>query len=170
MSKKFSIKKMPKPQRYGFYFLSFLALGIISLWAWQFNHRLNSPFTSNNIDEQNIVNENPFTDFQDFDSFFDEGDDQSFIARPDEGDQALYNPDEIPEETVNIPFQEPLIGDEFEIDRGDYEDILMDALGGEASPGSLRELLLASGLEQSMVYELSDEELMSVYREVLLGQ
>ncbi len=168
MSEKFSIKKMPKPQRYGFYFLSFLALGIISLWTWQFNYRLNSPFLSDIENEQSIVNENPFTDFQDFDSVFDE--EESFIARPDEGDRALYNPDEIPEETVNIPFQEPLISDEFEIDRGDYEDILMDALGGEASPDSLRELLLASGLEQSMVYELSDEELMSVYREVLLGQ
>jgi hypothetical protein len=169
MSEKFSIKKMPKPQRYGFYFLSFLAIGIIFLWIWQFNYRLSSPFMPENRDQAPTANENLFTDFQEFDSFMTD-DDQSFIPISDEGDSLLYNPDEIPEETVNIPIQEPLIGDEFEIDRGDYEDILMDALGGEANPESLRELLLASGLEEAMVYELSDEELMSVYKEVLLGQ
>ncbi len=168
MSEKFSIKKMPKPQRYGFYFLSFLAIGIISLWVWQFNYRLNSPFLSDIENEQTLVNENLFIDFQEFDSVFDE--EGSFIARPDEGDRALYNPDEIVEENINIPFQQPLADNNIQVDRGDYEDLLMNALGGGAGPDSLRELLLSSGLDQAMVYQLSDEELMSVYQEVLLGQ
>lgn len=169
MSEKFSIKKMPKPQRYSFYFLSFLAIGIIFLWAWQFNYRLSSPFISDNVNQDLEVNESLFTDFQEFDSFLDENE-QSFIARPEDGDRALYNPDEIPEETVNIPFQEPLISDDFQVDSSEYEDLLIDALGGEASPESLRELLLASGLERGMVYQLSDDELMSIYQEILIGQ
>lgn len=169
MSEKFSIKKMPKPQRYSFYFLSFLAIGIIFLWTWQFNYRLSSPFISDNVNQDLEVNESLFTDFQEFDSFLDENE-QSFIARPEDGDRALYNPDEIPEETVNIPFQEPLISDDFQVDSSEYEDLLIDALGGEASPESLRELLLASGLERGMVYQLSDDELMSIYQEILIGQ
>ncbi len=166
MSEKFSIKKMPKPQRYGFYFLSFLALGIMVLWIWQFNYRLTSSFIPDK--DGSKQDQDMFSEFQDFDSYFEE--DDSVFSAPIDEDKMLYNPDEVLDETVNIPFKDPLIGDEIKIDSDDYEDILMDALSGEANPDSLRELLLVSGLERSMVDSLSDEELMEVYQEVLMGQ
>ncbi len=169
MSEKFSIKKMPKPQRYGFYFLSFLALGIMVLWIWQFNYRLSSSFIlDGDVDQVEIQGQDMFSEFQDFGSYLEE--DDSVFRAPTDEDEMLYNPDEVPEETVNIPFEQPIIGDDVQINPDEYEDILMDALGGEASPESLRELLLGSGLEQSMVDGLSDEELMEVYHEVLGGQ
>ncbi len=169
MSEKFSIKKMPKPQRYGFYFLSFLALGIMVLWIWQFNHRLSSSLIPEGASDQiETQDQDMFSDFQDFDSYLEE--DDSVFSAPTVEDEMLYNPDEVPEETVNIPFEEPIIGDDVQINPDEYEDILMDALGGEANPDSLRELLLASGMEQSMVDGLSDEEIMEVYQEVLGGQ
>ena len=169
MSEKFSIKKMPKPQRYGFYFLSFLALGIIVLWTWQFNYRLTSSIIPDGNDSQ-IENQDQdmFSDFQNFDSYLEE--DDSVFSPPTDEDEMLFNPDEVPEETVNIPFEEPIVSDEIQLNPDEYEDILMDALGGEADPDSLRELLLSSGMEASMVDGLSDEELMEVYHEVLGGQ
>jgi hypothetical protein len=168
MSEKFSIKRMPKPQRYGFYFLSFLALGIVFLWIWQFNYRLSSSFMPDKDSNQTETQEQEmFSEFQDFDSYLE---DESIFNPLTDEEEVLFNPDDIPEETVNIPFKDPIIGDEFKIDSDNYEDLLMDALSGEASPDALRELLLGSGLERSMVDGLNDEELMEVYQEVLKGQ
>lgn len=170
MSEKFSIKKMPKPQRYGFYFLSFLALGIIVLWTWQFNYRLSSSLIPEREGgEVEVSDQEMFSEFQDFDSHVEENE-ESIFATPEEEDEKLFNPDEVPEETVDIPFEEPMAGDELEVDASEHEDILMEALSGEANPDALRELLLSSGMEASMVEGLSDEELMDVYDEILGGQ
>ncbi len=169
MNRKFSLKQMPKPQRYGFYFLSFLALGIISLWLWQFNYRLTSPFRLDLTDQEASLNQEMFVDFQDFDSFLE--DDDVFSTSPIEGEDMLYDPDEVPDDLIDFPLfigedlisQDPLLIDE-------YEESLRQALSGEADPDSLRQLLLDGGLDSDMVNQLSDEELMEVYQEVLIDQ
>jgi hypothetical protein len=171
MSEKFSIKKMPKPQRYSFYFLIFLTIGIIFLWLWQFNYNLSShlPKYSSEVDSQLSLDSNLLRDFQDFDS---PSQPDSLVATPSNNQATIiYEADEVPHAWIDFEsnflkeFENQLVFDDLII--GDQEDYYSNILGGQGDPNSLRQLLLSSGLEKEIVDQLSDEELMEIYYSIL---
>lgn len=187
MSEKFSIKKMPKPQRYSFYFLIFLTIGIFSLWIWQFNYNLNSKFYYNSQTEEKEENEitRPDTsildNFQNFDDLtqLEEGNISSPVVSQD-NEAIIYDPDQDPhawsssdlssfkefEEQLQLLESQLLLDEQLLAENED--DFYLSLLSGEGDPESLRQLLLLTGLEEEMINQLSDEELMEIYQEILL--
>jgi hypothetical protein len=160
MSQNISLKKMPKAQRYGVYFLSFLTIFIIALWIWQFNYRLTSSFKGEQSETNNqIVNENIFSDFENPEYLSDSID----LASGADDNLALYNPEEVPDSSIDLSliYNDPLIG------LDGQEDLMEQLLSGQADPVYLREILVLSGLEQEMVDQLSDEEITEIYQEIL---
>ena len=167
IEKNFSIKKMPKKQRYSFYFLVFLSVGIISLWFWQYNYNLKKNFQPQSsgdvkIDELKQTEDDFISSIFDDAEFIDERD-FSFANEP------LLNPDdEYRSETdlSNImPFlPEPKMDEEILLS-GRYEELFLKALSGDVDPESLRELLIIGGLDEEIVYQLSDEDLNLLYEE-----
>lgn len=52
----------------------------------------------------------------------------------------------------------------------DYEGMIGEALSGQADPLALRQLLLEGGLDPNLINQLSDEDLMNIYQEILNNQ
>lgn len=192
------LKSLPKPQRTAFLSLSVISLGIIILWVWQFNNRLSSPFyvpTSKQADvvigtsefetalinfdtdsdgltdneERNLYGTSPYLEDTDSDGISDreeiENSTNPNCAPGQDCDNNI--------ETTNLVDTTMVVSlpssDDLAVDSSD-EDSLQLMMSGEASVGQLRSLLINSGVDATMLQQLSDEELLNTYQEMLAGQ
>jgi len=189
-------KSLPKPQRNAFLFLSFLSLGILILWAWQLNFRLNIPFNTPN--NENISVDEAASDFgtllmnmdTDGDGLTDweeinlygtspyladtDGDGVSDREEIERGTDPLCAPGQACDtgSIITSPSLIPSlnIGEEFLDVPGfsnNTNDILEAMLSGEANASQLRLLLIESGADTSLLEQLSDDDLLTAYQEML---
>lgn len=189
-------KSLPKPQRNAFLFLSFLSLAILILWAWQFNFRLSSPFNSPNnenvsVDESISDFENLLTNRDtDGDGLTDneevslyntspylpdtDGDGVSDREEIEKGTDPLCAPGgecdansliASPESTPSLGIGEDLLN--VPSSSNDTDAILEAMLAGQADASQLRLLLIESGADASLLEQLSDEDILSAYQEML---
>jgi len=193
------LKSLPKPQRIAFLSLSVISLGIIILWIWQFNSRLNGPFyvadngqnqvtinTSEfetallNFDtdsdgltdneERSLYGTSPYLEDTDSDGISDrveieQGTDPNCATGQNcNGEIEVANniPTIIP--SVTLPSSDNTSGDSANADN------LQLMMSGQADVTQLRALLLDSGASAAMLQQLSDEELLRTYQEMLTGQ
>lgn len=191
-------KSLPKPQRAAFLFLSALSLGVLVLWLWQFNARLSRPFRVpdtgqkevavdtgdfeaalisldsdgdglTDIEERSLYASSPYLEDSDSDGINDRaevegGSDPNCAAGQDCG-------------TATAPAITPIIASSTIIDvepaegsdSGDETD-LQAMMAGQASAAQLRAMLLDSGANADVINQLSDEELIKTYQEMLAEQ
>jgi hypothetical protein len=191
------LKSLPKPQRIAFLSLSVISLGIVILWVWQFNNRLSSPFyvpTNNqsnvaadtsefevalmNFDtdsdgltdneERNLYNTSPYLEDTDSDGISDrveieDGTDPNCASGQD-CDNTVNVSAVTATNTGTLPSSDTATGD------SGSEDNLQLMMSGQADVAQLRALLLDSGVDATMLQQLSDEELLKTYQEMLAGQ
>jgi hypothetical protein len=191
-------KSLPKPQRAAFLFLSALSLGVLVLWLWQFNARLSRPFRVpdtgekevavdtgdfeaalisldsdgdglTDIEERSLYASSPYLEDSDSDGINDRaevegGSDPNCATGQNCG-------------TATAPAITPIIASSTTIDvepetgadSGDETD-LQAMMAGQASAAQLRAMLLDSGANADMINQLSDEELIKTYQEMLAEQ
>lgn len=191
-------KSLPKPQRAAFLFLSVLSLGVLVLWLWQFNSRLSQPFRIpetgeqevavdmesfeaalisldsdgdglTDIEERSLYGTSPYLEDSDSDGISDRvevetGSDPNCATGQDCGTAIAppITPNISNPTTIDV---EPAEGS----DSGDETD-LQAMMAGQASATQLRSMLLDSGASAEMIQQLSDEELIKTYQEMLAEQ
>jgi hypothetical protein len=189
-------KSLPKPQRNAFLFLSFLSFAILILWAWQLNFRLSSPFAVPNgenisIDEAASDFQTLLTDRDtDGDGLTDDEEINLYNTSPylaDTDGDGVSDREEIErgtdplcapggecdsDRTIAVPSLSPSlnIGEELLDVPGfsnETDDILEAMLTGQADANQLRILLSESGADASLLEQLSDEDLLTAYQEML---
>lgn len=198
-SKNSFFSNLPKKQKNSFIFLSVLSLGVLILWVWQINLRLTDPFSVSNgaknvslneetenfnqlalnadtdgdglsdYEEQSLYNTSAYLTDTDGDNISDrdevnQGTDPLCASGAECNNEIkVVNQQEniaiIPEASNNLSLS----------NSGEIDGIMNSMLLGQASAEELRVLLLASGVDEKMLQELSDEELMSSYQD-MLGQ
>ena len=193
------LKSLPKPQRIAFLSLSVISLGIIALWVWQFNGRLNGPFyVADNNQNQTVTDTSEFkTALLNFDT---DGD-----GLTDNEERSLYGTSPYLEDTdsdgisdrveieqgtdpncatgqncngeIKVASNTPAVTPPVALPSSDNTsgdsanaDNLKLMMSGQADVAQLRTLLLDSGADASMLQQLSDEELLKAYKEMLAGQ
>lgn len=193
-------KSLPKQQRAAFLFLSALSLGVIILWGWQFNSRLTRPFrvpegaaTVDNNDlvafekalanadtdkdgltdneERSLYNTSPFLEDSDSDSLSDRQeiengtDPNCATGQTCENQAAPLNAvsNVVATSTINPVITTPETG-------ATGDDTLQLMMSGQANVAQLRTMLLESGADAKMLQQLSDEELLKTYQEMLAEQ
>lgn len=191
-------KSLPKPQRAAFLFLSALSLGVLVLWVWQFNSRLTSPFSipgSNkaeelntedfiaaisNMDsdgdgltdneEVNLYNTSPYLEDSDSDGISDREEIENG-TNPNCAPGQQCNVQDVPALTTTASNTAAVSTETAAVvvDSGN-SDSLQAMMAGQADAAQLRALLLDSGADADMLQQLSDEELLKTYQEMLAGQ
>lgn len=191
-------KSLPKPQRAVFLLLSALSLGVIILWVWQFNSRLSSPFyiagseQNNDIEaidftallanvdtdgdgltdneEQSLYNTSPYLADSDSDGISD----RIEIEKGTDPNCALgeqCNVQDVPAPVTPALIATSTITTTPASDlNSSKEDSLQLMMAGQADAAQLRALLISSGADANMLQQLSDEELLKTYQEMLAGQ
>ncbi len=193
-------KSLPKQQRAAFLFLSALSLGVIILWGWQFNSRLTRPFyipegneTASSDDlaafetvlanadtdkdgltdneERSLYNTSPFLEDSDSDSQSDRqeienGTDPNCATGQDCETQAA------PLNTANNVVATSTINSDITTTESSTagDDDLQLMMSGQANVAQLRVMLLDSGADANMLQQLSDEELLKTYQEMMAEQ
>jgi len=191
-------KSLPKPQRAAFLFLSSLSLGVLVLWLWQFNARLTRHFsildtgqretaidTSDfeealisldsdgdgltDMEERSLYGTSPYLEDSDSDGMDDRaevesGSDPNCAAGKDCNINSIPAITPVVDNSVDSQL-EPAEGG----DSGD-EANLQAMMAGQASAAQLRSMLLDSGANADMINQLSDEELIKTYQEMLADQ
>ncbi|MDD2680533.1 MAG: thrombospondin type 3 repeat-containing protein [Patescibacteria group bacterium] len=192
------LKSLPKPQRIAFLSLSVISLGIIVLWVWQFNNRLSSPFyiptnQQSNIttdtsefeiallnfdtdsdgltdtEERSLYGTSPYLEDTDSDGISDReeienGTDPNCATGQDCSGAIAVTPTVSTTTIVTLPSNDTAMSD------SGSEDNLQLMMSGQADVAQLRALLLDSGADATMLQQLSDEELLKAYQEMLAGQ
>ncbi len=193
------LKSLPKPQRTAFLFLSALSLGVIVLWVWQFHSRLTSPFSipgSNNTEnslntddfmlalsnmdsdgdgltdneETNLYGTSPFLEDSDSDGISDRAEIENG-TNPNCAPGQQCNVQDIPVLTTTASNTATISTATATVtaDSGN-SDSLQAMMSGQANAAQLRALLLDSGADAGMLQQLSDEDLIETYQEMLAGQ
>lgn len=193
------LKSLPKPQRTAFLFLSALSLGVIVLWVWQFHSRLTSPFSipgSNNTEnslntddfmlalsnmdsdgdgltdneETNLYGTSPFLEDSDSDGISDRAEIENG-TNPNCAPGQQCNVQDIPvlTTTASNTATASTATATVTADSGN-SDSLQAMMSGQANAAQLRALLLDSGADAGMLQQLSDEDLIETYQEMLAGQ
>ena len=192
-------KSLPKPQRAAFLFLSALSLGVLVLWIWQFNSRLSGPFripgsqetikvsstedlaaALSNMDtdgdgltdneELSLYKTSPYLEDSDSDGV----DDRTEIEKGTDPNCAPGQQCNVQDVTALTAVASNTAAVSTETaaviaDSGN-SDGLQAMMAGQADAAQLRALLLDSGADANMLKQLSDEELLKTYQEMLAGQ
>jgi hypothetical protein len=168
-------QSLPKLQRNSFVFLSVLSLAVLILWIWQLNFRLSSPFRVPS--EANVVLDEEAAAFE-----------KLLLNNDTDGDgltdyeeNSLYNTSAYLADTDGDG-----LSDRVEIEQGSdplcapgqacnnsdaiviNDDPVVNNLNTEeANAQQLRVLLLESGADAQMLEQLSDDDLLAAYKEML---
>lgn len=191
-------KSLPKPQRAAFLFLSALSLGVLILWGWQFNSRLNSPFYVPGVDdketngdelavfeaalinldtdgdgltdneERNLYGTSPYLDDSDSDNISDRAEIEAG-TNPNCAAGQQCNVQDVPAVTNSATGTIIVSEPDASVDAGDA-NTLQTMMSGQADAAQLRALLLDSGADAAMLQSLSDAELLQTYQEMLASQ
>jgi hypothetical protein len=189
-------KSLPKPQRNAFLFLSFLSFAVLILWVWQLNFRLTSPFRLSSNENISInetasdfgsllmdmdTDSDGLTDWEEINLYGTspyladtDGDGVSDREEIERGTDPLCAPGQecaassliaSPDKTPSLNLGDDLLNvPGFD---NDTNDILEAMLSGEANASQLRLLLIESGADASLLEQLSDDDILSAYQEML---
>lgn len=178
--------------------LSFLAVAVLAVWVWQFNSRLTQPFTPSKEElalaqqaakEQEAAALAERTKDTDGDSLTDWDEINIYKTSPylvdtdgdglSDFDEVRKGADPLCAEGANCGLlatnPESIITPEIEttdttpaslID----QELLILALSGEGDADTIRQILLQGGANPEQVELLSDEDLLSMYEEILAAQ
>lgn len=192
-----SFKKLPRPQKVAVISLSVAAVAILFIWFWQFNTRINSPFHATDaeiaqakksqqekaalelasktkdtdkdgltdVDEKESHGTSPYLEDTDGDNISDfeeirlgkdplcaEGASCGLVANNTPATSTASSTDVLtPAENVD-------------------QALLIKALSGQGDADTMRQILLQGGANPEQVKLLTDEDLMTVYADVLKAQ
>jgi hypothetical protein len=194
-----SFSSLPRPQKTAVIILSIAALGIFGVWFWQFNMRLNKPFLPSaqeiavgekaaadklakenaekikdtdldglsDYDEVNLYKTSPYLEDTDGDGFSDL--DEIKLGKDPlcaEGtDCTIANGSVVVQSTSTTN----VVTDTNPADNID-QTLLTKALNGEGTPDTMRQILLQAGGDPEQIKLLTDNDLMSLYQDVLKSQ
>jgi hypothetical protein len=193
-------KSLPKPQRAAFLFLSVLSLGVFILWLWQFNFRLTGPFKTpseggdsdttslqafeadlinfdtdkdglSDIEEQSLYATSIYLADTDSDGLSDRAEIEAgsnpncAIGQTCAGEDLLLN-QPIASTSISIPNAD-IVATSSDNSTDSGLELMMS---GGSDAAQLRTLLINSGADAAMLQQLSDEELLKAYREMLAAQ
>lgn len=193
-----SFSSLPRPQKIAVILLSIVACGVIGVWIWQFENRINSPFRLSPEDkilaeeaarkkaEENTVDRSTDTDR---DGLFDYDEINVYGTSPyledtdgdgiSDFDEVRTNKDPLCAEGADcslfIGNQSNNFGDDAEeMPKNPAEkvedDLLIKALSGDGDAETMRQILLQAGASKEQVELISDEDLMNMYIEILSVQ
>ena len=195
-------KNIPQKQKIAVFALAILALIIVIFWAWEFNTRLTSPFSTpssnkkTNTTSSNSTSTMSLTQVDtDHDGLSDYDEINNYHTSPyleDTDSDGIPDGVEVKNGTdPNCPtgkvcngtdiaplasstnsslststIETPSLSLPADMASGSQQ-ILQNALDGKADAATLRQLLLTSGADKSMLDQISDEDLMKSYQETL---
>ena len=199
-SKDSFFRNLPKKQKNYFVFLSVLSLGVLILWVWQINLRLTSPFDISNGDKSLNLNEetekfnqlvlNADTDGDGLSDYEEKSLYNTSAYLNDTDSDGVSDRDEVNQGTDPLCAAGTECNNEIKAvsqqeniaiipdssnnlaapNSVDTDSMMNSMLLGQASADDLRVLLLASGVDEQMLQQLSDEELISSYKDMLSQQ
>lgn len=195
-----SFRNLPRPQKVAVVSLGVIALGIIFVWFWQFNSRINEPFNLNSeelaaglkieaekeaqleaektkdtdkdglldYDELNVYKTSPYLEDTDGDdiSDFDEVRAGTDPLCPKGSRCGLANNNLADEGIIVTDNQTTEISPAEKVD----QNLLIQALSGEGDASTMRQILLQAGAAEDQVNLLSDEDLLTIYKDILASQ
>lgn len=193
-----SFSSLPRPQKIAVILLSLVACGIIGVWIWQFENRINSPFRLSPEDkilaeeaakkkaEEETINRTKDTDN---DGLTDYDETNIYGTSPYLEDTDGDNISDFDEVRIG---SDPLCAEGsdcslFTSDKTDNlgdateevsqnpaekveDDLLIKALSGDGNAETMRQILLQAGASKEEVDLISDEDLMNMYMEILSVQ
>jgi len=188
------IQNLPKTQKIAVISLATVAVAIVVLSIWQFRYRVNSPFQveENQTEISDIFDFNTDTDHDGLTDYDETNVYQTSIYLEDSDSDGISDKDEIDRESdPNCPEGTDCTSSatNFNTTGGsatttdiDYtlpndlnaasssEESLRNALSGETTAAELRKVLIESGADQALLDQISDEDLLKSYQEVLNNQ
>lgn len=187
----------PQGRRGALFSLFFLGVAIVSLGVWQIVSRVRQPFNLEfpendlvavlsedaantdtdgdgltNYDEMYVYGTSPYLEDTDSDGISDadevrQGSDPNCPAGGDCFVELNYGANTGTAEGGDDLISGATSSDSLGVVTGSDEDSLRRALSGEIDAASLRTLLLESGADAEILNQISDEDLLSSYQEVL---
>lgn len=192
-----SFRTLPHPQKVAVISLSVVAVGILVIWFWQFNTRINSPFHASDAEiaqaektakEKAAADEAAKNKDTDGDGITDYNETTIYKTSPyledtdgdgiNDGEEIRLGKDPLCAEgstcglisnsgtastsTATSTSQTPAEN----VD----QSLIIKALSGEGNADTMRQILLQGGANPDQVKILSDEDLMSMYADVLKAQ
>jgi hypothetical protein len=194
----YGFKNMPQPQKIAVVSLSVIGVAIIFFGVLQFRARIINPLRFNGIststpqtmanlldldtdkdslsdyDELNVYKTSPYLDDTDSDGI---SDGEEIKNGTDPGCPTGKNCQAEPlliaatEATSTLSIDDPTLNmGEINIASGTNETELKNVLAGQVDAATLRKLLIEGGADQEMLNQISDEDLLKSYQEVLNKQ
>lgn len=192
-----SFRNLPRPQKVAVISLSVVAIGVLVIWFWQFNTRINSPFqpskeevamaekAKSEKDALALANQTRDTDS---DGLTDIEETNNYKTSPyledtdgdglSDFDEIKFNKDPLCAEGSSCGFTASalssatttgLTATSTPAENVDQE-LLIKALSGQGDAAMMRQILIQGGANADQVNLLSDEDLMNIYTEVLQAQ
>lgn len=195
-----SFRKLPRPQQVAVISLSIAAVGILGIWLWQSNSRINSPFRASDAEiaqaektaqEKAIADAAAKTKDTDGDGLSDYDEINVYKTSPyledtdgdgvNDGEEVRLGADPLcNEKTSNCGFltgqttatatATSMIATSTTPAENVDQDLLIKALSGQGDADTMRQILLQGGANADQVKLLSDADLMSMYTDVLKAQ
>lgn len=189
-------RSLPKNRRNIFLLLSTLSVAVLILWIWQLNFRLASPFQIPDSEQISISEEtdefkslllNNDTDGDGLSDYEErtlygtsvyladtDGDGLSDRKETTDGsdplcatgescDKSIENTQLVSDDTLNLQ-----IG--IASSTTNVDEMLQSMMSGQASAAQLRFLLSEGGADETMLEQLSDEDLLAAYQDMLINQ
>lgn len=191
-----SFSSLPRPQKTAVIILGVTAVGILGIWFWQFNMRINSPFLPSSAEiaqgekdaEAKIIAQNAErTKDSDGDGLTDYDETNGYKTSPyledSDGDnisdfeEVRLNKDPLcAEGTICTSFtgtptstSTDIVASSTPAENVD-QALLIKALSGQGDANTMRQILLQGGADADQVKLLTDQDLMTMYAEVLKAQ
>ncbi len=192
-----SFRNLPRPQKVAVVSLGIVAIGILVIWFWQFNTRINSPFQPSKEEvaqaekaqaEKEALTLANQTKDTDSDGLTDVEEVNNYKTSPyledTDGDglsdfsEIKSNKDPLCAEGASCDFVASALNSATTTNltatstpaENVDQELLVKALSGEGTAEMMRQILIQGGANQNQINLLSDEDLMSIYSEVLQAQ
>ena len=191
-----SFSSLPRPQKTAVIILGLTALGILGIWFWQFNMRINDPFRPSSAEiaqgekdaQAKIMAQNTErTKDSDGDGLTDYDEINSYKTSPyleDTDGDGISDFQEVKNGTDPLCAEGTACGSfmgtptststEITASSTPAENVdqalLIKALSGQGDADTMRQILLQGGANADQVKLLTDQDLMTMYTEVLKAQ